>query len=137
MGETATTRIFASGDARDRELLRASAARPSMWKTYLMVASWLTPSGGVIVRSVSTRIVFSPRIIAERSALKSRKVKPVPSMFVVVPLRQADVAADHLAAGPGRTAAARCRGPMIGELRIDGIGHELAVRLFSYIFGYA
>ena len=84
LGETETTFIFPFGSPGIASS-SASASRPSRWNTNRIVASCFEPSAGVIVRSVSTRIVFSPRIMAERSALKSRNVKPVPSMFVVVP----------------------------------------------------
>ena len=84
MGDTATTRIFPPGTP-GISISGASASRVSMFQTYRIVASRLTPSGGVIVTSVSTRIVFSPRIMAERSALNSRNVNPMPSMFCVVP----------------------------------------------------
>ena len=53
------------------------------------------------VRSVKTRIVFSPRIIADRSALKSRKVKPTPSIDCVVRLS----ASVNSKAGPATSAA--------------------------------
>ena len=89
----------------------------------------------MIVRSVSTRIVFSPRIIAERSALKSRKVKPVPSMLVVVPFVEPHVAADDLRLARvvllRRDVEVHER-PSCGS---TGLTMSWPVRLFSYIFG--
>ena len=114
-----------AGQARDRPAPPHRPRAPSRWKTYLSVTSCLEPSGGVIVRSVRTRIVFSPRIMAERSALKSRNVKPVPSMFVVVPLVSRTSRPMRLGLARGRTTAARRRGRSRAELRIAGIGHQL------------